>query len=270
MLSKSAFNALLKTLEEPPNYVKFIFATTEIKKVPITILSRCQKFNLRRLSFDETKGHIKNISEKENFEIEEGALNILSNFAEGSVRDALSLLDRALGYNEYKKILTEQAVSEMLGLSGKKAIYDLLDTILEGKTDNALRQFENIYTNNVDANSLLQDLLEAIYNVILAKNLKNFFEITKLPTDQLDMIKNLREKTTLHSQMRVWKMLLQGEKELKSDFDSKKIMEILIVNICFGSRLPAITDILNGEVKQEKNNEITSSIMDMFDGAKIL
>ncbi|GMO56566.1 MAG: hypothetical protein Ta2D_01650 [Rickettsiales bacterium] len=188
MLSKSAFNALLKTLEEPPPYIKFIFATTEIKKVPVTILSRCQKFNLRRLNFDETKNFIKGLCSKENFEIEDGASDILANFAEGSARDATSLLDRALSYNEYKTLLTEYAVSNLLGLSGKKAIYDLFSLLLEGKTNEVLEQFEQIYTDNVDANTILQELLEVNYNIILAKNLTKFFEITKIPSDQLDII----------------------------------------------------------------------------------
>ncbi|MDR2526839.1 MAG: DNA polymerase III subunit gamma/tau, partial [Rickettsiales bacterium] len=131
MLSKSAFNALLKTLEEPPAYVKFIFATTEIKKVPITILSRCQRFDLRRLTFDEIKTYIKGICEKENYDIEDGALNLISSASEGSVRDSLSLLDRALSFNNYEKLLTEKSIGDMLGLSNKKDVYNLFNFLLD-------------------------------------------------------------------------------------------------------------------------------------------
>lgn len=281
MLSKSAFNALLKTLEEPPSYIKFIFATTEIRKVPITILSRCQRFDLRRLSFDEVKSHIANICQKEGYEVEDGALSVLSSFAEGSVRDSLSLLDRALSYNNYEKVLTEKTVSEMLGLSSKKNIYDLFLSMLEGDSEKALQQFENIYSYSLDINALMQDLLNVNHNMIMAKTLTNFFETAHLPTDQVDIIKNTIDKINLSSLMRVWKILLNGENELRNNFDAKKIMDIIIVNVCYGSRLPSLDDILknqNSQLQDEKtniqqntsNDDLIQNITNMFTGAKIM
>ena len=279
MLSKSAFNALLKTLEEPPSYVKFIFATTEIRKVPITILSRCQRFDLRRLSFEEIKDHIANICKKEGYEVEDGALSILANFAEGSARDSLSLLDRALSHNNYEKLLTEKSVSEMLGLSSKKNIYDLFLSMLEGNVNKALQQFENIYSYSLDISALMQDLLNVNHNMIMAKTLNNFFEITHLPSDQVSIIKDTISKINLSSLMRVWKLLLKGEMELKNNFDVKKIMDIIIVNVCYGSRLPALDEILKNEDKEEnkietptkdKNEDLIENITNLFDGATIL
>lgn len=279
MLSKSAFNALLKTLEEPPAYIKFIFATTEIRKVPITILSRCQRFDLRRLSFDEIKNHIADICKKEGYAVEDGALSILSNFAEGSVRDALSLLDRALSHNNYEKVLTEKSVSEMLGLSSKKNIYDLFLTMLEGNSEKALQQFENIYSYSLDIGALIQDLLNVNHNMIMAKTTSNFFEITHLPSDQVDIIKNTIEKINLSSLIRVWKMLLNGENELRNNFDAKKIMDVIIINICYGSRLPSIDEILNNDLsnnnnisieKSKSNDDLIQNITNMFSDAKIL
>ncbi|MDD2840181.1 MAG: DNA polymerase III subunit gamma/tau [Rickettsiales bacterium] len=279
MLSKSAFNALLKTLEEPPAYIKFIFATTEIRKVPITILSRCQRFDLRRFSYEETKSYLSNICRNENFEVEDGALSILSNFAEGSARDALSLLDRALSHNNYEKVLTEKTVADMLGLSGKKNIYDLFVSMLEGDSEKALSQFENIYSSSLDINALMQDLLGITHNMIMAKSLKNFFETVHLPSDQAEIIKNTISKVNLNSLMRVWKMLLNGENELRSNFDAKKIMDMIIINICFGSKLPSLNDIIKTQNQQENSaNKIASSneknlvdnITNMFSGAKIL
>lgn len=279
MLSKSAFNALLKTLEEPPSYVKFIFATTEIRKVPITILSRCQRFDLRRLSFEEIKDHIANICKKEGYEVEDGALSILANFAEGSARDSLSLLDRALSHNNYEKLLTEKSVSEMLGLSSKKNIYDLFLSMLEGNVNKALQQFENIYSYSLDISALMQDLLNVNHNMIMAKTLNNFFEITHLPSDQVSIIKDTISKINLSSLMRVWKLLLKGEMELKNNFDVKKIMDIIIVNVCYGSRLPTLDEILKNGDKEEdkieeptkdKNEDLIENITNLFDGATIL
>ena len=280
MLSKSAFNALLKTLEEPPAYIKFIFATTEIRKVPITILSRCQRFDLRRLSFEEIKDHILNICKIEGYDVEDGALSILSNFAEGSVRDSLSLLDRALSHNNYQKILTEKSVADMLGLSSKKNVYDLFINLLEGDINKALDQFENIYSYSLDIGLLMQDLLTINHNMIMAKTLNNFFEITHLPTDQVNIIRDTITKVNLHSLMRIWKLLLNGENELRSNFDSKKVMDILLVNICYASRLPSLSDILKKEelkienqkeLQEEKaNDDIIKNITNLFDGAKII
>lgn len=277
MLSKSAFNALLKTLEEPPAYIKFIFATTEIRKVPITILSRCQRFDLRRLGFDEIKEHIANICKKEGYEVEDGALSILASFAEGSARDALSLLDRALSHNNYENVLTEKNVSEMLGLSSKKNIYDLFISMLEGDINKALVQFENIYSYSLDIGALMQDLLSVNHNMIMAKTMNNFFETVHLPTDQIDIIKNTIEKVDISSLMRLWKILLKGESELRNNFDAKKIMDVIIVNVCYGSRLPSLTDILNSSDakpdKTDSQNSATSLVDDitaMFSGAKVI
>ena len=205
MLSKSAFNALLKTLEEPPAYIKFIFATTEIRKVPITILSRCQRFDLRRLTFDEIKNHLADICKKEGYDAEDGALSILASFAEGSVRDSLSLLDRALSHNNYEKLLTEKSVAEMLGLSSKKNIYDLFISMLEGDSQKALNQFNEIYSYSLDINALMQDLLNINHNIIMAKTLNGFLDTIHLPSDQIEIIKNISQKLNLSSLMRVWK-----------------------------------------------------------------
>ncbi|MDR2526494.1 MAG: hypothetical protein LBC92_01320, partial [Rickettsiales bacterium] len=140
--------------------------------------------------------------------------------------------------------------------------------LLDGNSVKALEQFENLYNYNVDVSTLLRELLDVNYNIILSKILTNFFEVTKLPSDQVEIIKNTSQKLQISSLMRVWKMLLKGEYELKSDFDSKKIMEILLLNICYGSRLPSLNDIINGESKEDNNEKVFSEIMDMFEGSK--
>ena len=275
MLSKSAFNELLKTLEEPPAYVKFTFATTAIRKVPITILSRCQRFDLRRLSYEEIKDYLLKISKNEGYEIEENALSILANFSEGSVRDSLSLLDRTFSYNDFNQLITEAKVSEMLGLSSKKNVYDLFISILEGNTNQALKQFDDMYLYTIDTNVLLQDLLQVNHNMILAKTLNNFFEISHIPTDQVEIIKNTINNVSLSSLVRVWQMLLNGEKQLKSSFNSKKIMDIIIINICYSSGLPSIEDILKDDSclnveKKEEKLDLKDMILNLFEDSKVI
>ena len=213
------------------------------------------------------------------YEVEDGALSILANFAEGSARDSLSLLDRALSHNNYEKLLTEKSVSEMLGLSSKKNIYDLFLSMLEGNVNKALQQFENIYSYSLDISALMQDLLNVNHNMIMAKTLNNFFETTHLPSDQVSIIKDTISKINLSSLMRVWKLLLKGEMELKNNFDAKKIMDIIIVNVCYGSRLPTLDEILKNEDKEEdkvetptknNNDELIENITNLFDGATVL
>lgn len=191
----------------------------------------------------------------------------------------MSLLDRALSHNNYEKVLSEKTVADMLGLSSKKNIYDLFISILEGDTEKALKQFENIYSYSLDINALMQDLLGIAHNMIMAKTLKNFFETVHLPSDQVEIIKNTISKISLNSFMRVWKMLLNGENELRSNFDAKKIMDMIIINICFGSKLPSLSDVIktqNQETNMEKsttnNNEknLVNNITNMFSGAKVI
>ena len=139
MLSKPAFNAILKTLEEPPPHVKFIFATTEIRKVPVTVLSRCQRFDLRRVETGELVAHLKSIAEKEKVDIEDGALALIARAAEGSVRDALSLLDQAIAHDE-GGIITADSMRAMLGLADRGRVLDLFEKVMGGKIADALSE----------------------------------------------------------------------------------------------------------------------------------
>ena len=158
MLSKAAFNALLKTLEEPPESVKFIFATTEIRKVPATILSRCQRFDLRRVDADLLTQHFKNVLQKEGLDAQEDALRLIAKAADGSVRDGLSLLDQAIAHSGGK--IETNFVRSMIGLADKTAILDLYAAITGGKIQQALDVFEEQYALGADPVALIQDLLE--------------------------------------------------------------------------------------------------------------
>jgi DNA polymerase-3 subunit gamma/tau len=161
MLSKSAFNGLLKTLEEPPPHVKFIFATTEIRKVPVTILSRCQRFDLRRVDGEALASHFANILKKEGHTADDAALALIARAAEGSVRDGLSLLDQGLALG--RGHLTAAAVAEMLGLSGREAIFDLLERIFAGDAKSALLALNALHDKGGDPLTILTDAADGVH-----------------------------------------------------------------------------------------------------------
>ncbi|MFT6106676.1 MAG: DNA polymerase-3 subunit gamma/tau, partial [Rickettsiales bacterium] len=188
MLSNSAFNALLKTLEEPPAHIKFIFATTEIRKVPITVLSRCQRFDLRRLDVEELSAHLKNILSQENFTAEDLALSLIAESADGSVRDALSITDRILSHNNYQSELTSVAVEEVLGLNDKNKIIDFFAEILQGNTKNTLDHLNKFYEYSTDIVNLIIDLQKILHTIILNKSTD--FEPHLFSASATDKIKN--------------------------------------------------------------------------------
>src|SRR5262249_32541514 len=158
MLSKNAFNALLKTLEEPPPDVKFVFATTEIQKVPVTVLSRCQRFSLRRVPIDQLVGHYQSVTTAEGVEIAPDALGLIARAADGSVRDGLSILDQAIALAAGP--VTENAVRDMLGIADRNLVFDLFETVLKGDAAGALDQMEALYQGGADPLTVVQDLLE--------------------------------------------------------------------------------------------------------------
>ncbi len=161
MLSKQAFNALLKTLEEPPQYLKFIFATTEIKKIPVTVISRCQRFDLSRIKFEEMFNYIKKIVKIENREVSDEAIKLISKISEGSVRDALSLLDRAL-INQNKSIDLNTA-KEIFGYYEKTSLIELFENLFSGNEKEVINIYRSIYSSGVEPKIFLNDFLEIIY-----------------------------------------------------------------------------------------------------------
>ena len=165
MLSKQAFNGLLKTLEEPPPSLKFILATTEVRKIPVTILSRCQRFDLKRVSVEQLCSHLKKITEKENGKISEDAIKLIARTSEGSVRDSVSLLDRALIAQSIieNKIIRDTDVREMLGLADKSKIISLFKEVLNGNEKEALKYLKELINDGLDAKNFLNDILEVLY-----------------------------------------------------------------------------------------------------------
>ena len=170
MLSKQAFNALLKTLEEPPEYLKFIFATTEIKKIPITVVSRCQRFDLSRVKSSELFDFIKKIKEKEGGKVTDEALKLIVKISEGSVRDALSLLDRGLLSLNNNKELDLNKAQKIFGYFEKSQLIDLFELILKGQENEVIKIYRKIYDQGIDPKVFINDFLELIYYF---KNIKS-------------------------------------------------------------------------------------------------
>lgn len=272
MLSNSAFNALLKTLEEPPAYVKFIFATTEIRKVPITILSRCIRFDLNRVPQDVLSTHIVDVANKEGYNINKTSANIIANSAEGSVRDSMSLLDRIISFNNFSKDITEEVVINILGLGGKEKIYSLYENLINMNTNKALEIFEEIYLSVTSVDTFLNDLLE-ITHILLMK--KNKIENNSLTSFQQEWLNKNYNNITLSSLFRVWQFIIKAITEIKNISNYKSFIEVLILKICYGINIPEINDIIkklknNSNDINLKKDDLTSIILNTFNGSKIV
>jgi DNA polymerase-3 subunit gamma/tau len=237
MLSKSAFNALLKTLEEPPPHVKFIFATTEINKVPVTILSRCQRFDLKRLDAALLASHYGNIAVKEGVEVEADALAMIARAAEGSVRDGLSLLDQAIAYGEGRVKAAD--VATMLGLMDRSRIIDLFETVMAGDAKASIEEIEAQYQGGGDPATILSDLADYVHWVTRLKVVKE--------GALADSSRTEAEKTrgTEHAQKcgiahltRAWSMLLKGIREAQLHSDPLMAAEMVLIRLCHAADLP--------------------------------
>ncbi len=278
MLSNSAFNALLKTLEEPPAHVKFIFATTEIRKVPITILSRCQRFDLRRLDEQEIVAHLQNVLNKENLEAQKEALELIAKMSEGSVRDSLSLLDQALANNNHEKFLPAELVEKMLGLNDKIKILELLESLLNGDFATSLLRFNEFYRYSSDITQLLQDLMDVTHKITSAKLVKGY-NLDGYSKFQQDKINEIATKISLSALARIWQMFLKGLAEVSYSISSKIAFEMLIARICHLSALPNLQQVII-DAKQvqnyvapkqaEVNDDLLNEILRNFEGSKII
>lgn len=279
MLSNSAFNALLKTLEEPPAHVKFIFATTEIKKVPITILSRCQRFDLRRLDEGEIKTHLENILEKEGFEAEDRALELIAKMSEGSVRDSLSLMDQALASNNHQKLLSAETVENMLGLADRSKTVDLFEILLQGDFPNSLKIFEDFYAHSSDISQLVADLMVVTHKTTISKLLNNY-EVDGYSHSQQEKITSIAQKIPLSALVRLWQILVKGNAEINLSSSPKMAFEMLLAKICHMAALPNLQQVLLNldetkntvDPKGEEviNDDTVNEILRNFEGAKVI
>ncbi|HEX4198630.1 MAG TPA: DNA polymerase III subunit gamma/tau [Caulobacteraceae bacterium] len=236
MLSTAAFNALLKTLEEPPPHAKFIFATTEIRKVPVTILSRCQRFDLRRVEPEVIARNLADIAAAEGAKIESEGLALISRAAEGSVRDAQSLLDQAIVQADDGQMVTAAAVRDMLGLADRAQTIELFELAMRGRAAEALQAFAGLYGLGADPVVVLLDLLEHAHGAALAKALGP--DVLGLPRDQAARLTAVGTQASAGTLARVWQMLLRAHDEARRAPDPKAAVEMALLRLCYAADLP--------------------------------
>lgn len=243
MLSKSAFNALLKTLEEPPPHVKFIFATTEIRKVPVTILSRCQRFDLRRLDVVLLMQHYGKICGLENVEADEEALRLISRAAEGSVRDGLSLLDQAIAYGDGKVKIVD--VMSMLGLMDRGQSIELFDAVMTGDVPRALADMQRQYEAGGDPETILSDLADFTHWVTRLKIVPESAMADQSRTqEEKARGADLASRLAMSHVTRLWQMLLKGISETALAGQPMKAAEMVIIRLAYSANLPSGEELL--------------------------
>jgi DNA polymerase-3 subunit gamma/tau len=236
MLSTSSFNALLKTLEEPPPHLKFIFATTEIRKVPVTILSRCQRFDLRRVEPDVLVAHLQKVLAAEGAAVDEDGLALIARAAEGSVRDALSLLDQAIVQAEPGAPVAAEVIRDMLGLADRAATIALFETVMRGEQAEALRQFRSLYGFGADPAVVMLDVLEHCHSASIAKALGP--GALSLPKEQAARLASLGAAASAGVLSRLWQMLLKAYDEVRRAPHPSAAAEMALIRLCYAADLP--------------------------------
>ncbi len=242
MLSKGAFNALLKTLEEPPDHVKFVFATTEVRKVPVTVLSRCQRFDLRRVDVPVLVEHFRKIAGKEGATAEDDGLTLIARAAEGSVRDGLSLLDQAIATGS--GAVSADIVRAMLGLADRGRVFDLLERLLSGNAAGALDQFAELHRDGADPQQILTDLAEAIHLTTRAKSLGQQAVGEGLPAEEKRRAVALAGRVSIAMLSRAWQMLIKGLEEAALASNAAMAAEMVLIRIAFTADLPPPDEII--------------------------
>jgi len=253
MLSKQAFNALLKTLEEPPEYLKFIFATTEIKKIPITVVSRCQRFDLSRIKSLELFDFIKKIKDKENGNVSDEALKLIVKISEGSVRDALSLLDRALLTLSKDKELDLKSAQKIFGYFDKSQLISLFEFILKGNEKEVLSIYREIYNQGVEPKVFLNDFLEILYYFKNANSLSMDSTNFELNDDEFDKIKEISQNVKNEILILFWQFCVKSLSELEIVSNQHLSIEMLLI------RLIHLKDVKNINSENIKNENITKT-----------
>ena len=233
MLSKQAFNGLLKTLEEPPPSLKFILATTEVRKIPVTILSRCQRFDLKRVSVEQLCIHLKNIADKEKGKISEDAIKLIARTSEGSVRDSISLLDRALisqPINE-NKVIEETDVREMLGLADKSKVISLFKEVLSGNEKSALKYLDDLINDGLDAKNFLNDILEVLYLFSRRISLGSIEKDMSISESEIQMVEQYSKNIDMQDIGLFWQLTIKTIDDLRIVGNENLTLEMYIMQL---------------------------------------
>ena len=254
MLSKGAFNALLKTLEEPPAHVKFIFATTEIRKVPVTILSRCQRFDLQRLSVETLKQLFTKILTNEQINAEGEALDIIAKAADGSARDGLSLLDQSIVLGNGK--IDTEIVKKMLGLADRSQTLTLFEELVKGDMEKVLAMISEQYTNGATPIIILQDLINITHDVAKIKIIPGLLNTAGYSEVEKQAFTDLSSSCSLAILSKIWQMLIKGISEINIAPSAVEALEMILLIIAYSASLPTPYEILNEVKKKSEINEM--------------
>ena len=255
MLSKQAFNGLLKTLEEPPPSLKFILATTEARKIPVTILSRCQRFDLKRVDKDKLFNHLKNIAEKENGKISEDAIRLISRASEGSVRDAISLLDRSLISQslDQNSEIKESDVREMLGLADRTKIISLFKEVLNGNEKESLRYFKELSKDGIDARNFLNDILEILYLFSRRISLGPIEKDMSISETEVQMVDKYSKNIDMQDIGLFWQLTIKTIDDLRIVSNENLSLEMYIMQLIHLKNIENKDENLNNKI--ENKNE---------------
>ena len=265
MLSKQAFNGLLKTLEEPPPSLKFILATTEVKKIPITILSRCQRFDLKKVNIEEILKHLELISKKENGNVSSKALKLISQVSEGSVRDGISLLDRVITYQNVssKNEIDDNDIREMLGLADKTKIIKLLKEIFAGNPNNAIKTLEEFLIHGIDAKHFLNDILQILSLINRKLSLGTINDDKILPEEEVNLINSVSEGISINDIGLFWQYTIKTIDDLRIINDEEIILKMFVLQL---THLKGIeSNSINNSVSEISNKVETKILKDEED-----
>ena len=236
MLSRNAFNALLKTLEEPPEHVKFVFATTEVRKLPVTVVSRCQRFDLRRIESETLAGHFAAIADREGFAIDNDALHLITRAADGSVRDGLSLLDQA--FAQADGTVSSAEVRDMLGLADRGQTFALLEAVFAGQAADALNVFAGQYEAGADPALLLADMLDIVHWLTRIKITPAVADAPGVAELERDRGRDIAQRLSMAVLARAWQMLMKGLGEVRAAPSPVQAMEMILVRLTYTADLP--------------------------------
>lgn len=248
MLSKNAFNALLKTLEEPPAHVKFIFATTEIRKVPVTVLSRCQRFDLQRLQIDDLMKLFNKIVAAENLKADEEALHIIAAAADGSARDGLSLLDQAISLGSGK--IRTDIVKEMLGMADRGQAFEIFDKLLSGDMAELVKKLQEVYKNGANPTAIINDLINITHQLTKVLLIPAFVNDDKLSETEKIFLKETSAKTNIALLSKIWQMLIKGLSEIQTAPVPIDALEMVLIRIAYSANLPTPAELLESVKKK--------------------
>ena len=262
MLSKSAFNGLLKTLEEPPAHVKFIFATTEVHKIPLTILSRCQRFDLKQLDETDMMSLLSKVCDNENVDIPKNILSIIGKAASGSARDGLSILDQTITLSQHDPNIDENAIREMLGLSDNSAIIELFESIVIGDIQKALDDIKLQTDRGAEPLNIISSLGEIIHELTVLKVSNDKNDNLLLGPENFSKLIALQENLDVKKLSRFWQMILKSIEEIKNSFNPYSALEMVAIRMAYVSDLPTPEEIINSvdTEGQNKKKKLTKKV----------